>query len=215
MSSQRELHDHFFREAKRNGYRSRAAYKLIEINEKRHILKKGDLVLDLGAAPGSWLQVVSEQIGSGGKVIGVDLTEIEGSLPENVITIQDDVTTLTPTSFEGVTAFDVILSDMAPSTTGTRTIDHHGSVQLCNTALDLAATILKPHGHLVMKVLEGEVYRDLLDRAADSFENAKGYKPKASRSISTEMYIVCLNRNEDIPKPIQLAPTPTTSGWNN
>ncbi len=215
MSSQRELHDHFFREAKRNGYRSRAAYKLIEINEKRHILKKGDLVLDLGAAPGSWLQVVSEQVGSSGKVIGVDLTEIEGSLPDNVITIQDDVTTLTPTSFEGVTAFDVILSDMAPSTTGTRTIDHHGSVRLCNTALELAATILKPHGHLVMKVLEGEVYRDLLDRAADSFENAKGYKPKASRSISTEMYIVCLNRNEDIPKPIQLAPTPTTSGWNN
>ena len=214
MSSQRELHDHFFREAKRNGYRSRAAYKLIEINEKRHILKKGDLVLDLGAAPGSWLQVVSEQIGSGGKVIGVDLTEIEGSLPENVITIQDDVTTLTPTSFEGVTAFDVILSDMAPSTTGTRTIDHHGSVQLCNTALDLAATILKPHGHLVMKVLEGEVYRDLLDRAADSFENAKGYKPKASRSISTEMFIVCLSRNEDMSKPVQLAPHPPTSGWN-
>ena len=215
MSGQRELHDHFFREAKRNGYRSRAAYKLIEINKKRNILKKGDLVLDLGAAPGSWLQVVSEQIGSSGKVIGVDLTEIEGSLPDNVITIQDDVTTLTPTSFEGVTAFDVILSDMAPSTTGTRTIDHHGSVQLCNTALDLAATILKPHGHLVMKVLEGEVYRDLLDRAADSFENAKGYKPKASRSISTEMYIVCLNRNEDMPKPIQLAPPPPTSGWNN
>ena len=215
MSGQRELHDHFFREAKRNGYRSRAAYKLIEINEKRHILKKGDLVLDLGAAPGSWLQVVSEQIGSSGKVIGVDLTEIEGSLPDNVITIQDDVTTLTPTSFEGVAAFDVILSDMAPSTTGTRTIDHHGSVQLCNTALELAATILKPHGHLVMKVLEGEVYRDLLDRAADSFENAKGYKPKASRSISTEMYIVCLNRNEDMPKPIQPAPRPPTSGWNN
>jgi len=211
VSGQRELHDHFFREAKRNGYRSRAAYKLIEINEKRHILKKGDLVLDLGAAPGSWLQVVSEQIGSGGKVIGVDLTKIEGSLPENVITIQDDVTTLTPTSFEDVTAFDVILSDMAPSTSGTRTIDHHGSVQLCNTALDLAATILKPHGHLVMKVLEGEVYRDLLDRAADSFENAKGYKPKASRSISTEMYI----RNEDMPKPIQLAPPPSSSGWNN
>ena len=214
MSGQRELHDHFFREAKRNGYRSRAAYKLIEINEKRHILKKGDLVLDLGAAPGSWLQVVSEQIGSSGKVIGVDLTEIDGSLPENVITIQDDVTTLTPTSFKDVPVFDVILSDMAPSTTGTRTIDHHGSVSLCNTALDLAATILKPHGHLVMKVLEGEVYRDLLGRAVDSFEHAKGYKPKASRSISTEMYIVCLNRNEDMPAPIQLAPPPPASGWN-
>jgi 23S rRNA (uridine2552-2'-O)-methyltransferase len=134
VSTQRELHDHFFREAKRNGYRSRAAYKLIEINEKRHILKKGDLVLDLGAAPGSWLQVASEHIGSTGKVVGVDLSEIEGSLPENVVTMQDDVTTLTPTSFDDVTVFDVILSDMAPSTTGTRTIDHHGSVRLCHTA---------------------------------------------------------------------------------
>ena len=214
MSSQRELHDHFFREAKRNGYRSRAAYKLIDINDKRNILKRGDQVLDLGAAPGSWLQVVSERIGSTGKVIGVDLTEIEGSLPENVITIQDDVTTLTPTSFEGVTAFDVILSDMAPSTTGTRTIDHHGSVRLCHTALDLAATILKPHGHLVMKVLEGEAYRELLNRAAESFESAKGYKPKASRSISTEMFIVCLDRNEDMPEPTQIAPPPPSSGWS-
>ncbi|MEE2912672.1 MAG: RlmE family RNA methyltransferase [Planctomycetota bacterium] len=213
MSSQRDLHDHYFREAKRNGYRSRAAYKLIEINEKRNLLKKGDCVLDLGAAPGSWLQVASEQIGSRGKVVGVDLTEIEGSLPENVTTIQDDVMTLHEKSFDGITEFDVILSDMAPNTTGTKTIDHHGSMRLCHCALDLAATILKSGGNLVMKVLEGEAYPELLDRAAESFSTAKGFKPKASRSISTEMYVVCINRNENVEKPLPMTNPPPSSGW--
>ena len=214
MSGQRELHDHYFREAKRNGYRSRAAYKLIEIDEKRHILKKGDLVLDLGAAPGSWLQVVSQRIGPDGKVIGVDLSAIDGALPENVVILQDDVTTLTQSSFADETVFDVILSDMAPNTTGNKTIDHHGSVRLCHTALDLATTMLKTGGNLVMKVLEGESYPELLNRAIDSFDTAKGYKPKASRSISSEMFIVCLGRREDMAQPVQIAPPPPSSGWN-
>ena len=214
MSGQRELHDHYFREAKRNGYRSRAAYKLIEIDEKRHILKKGDLVLDLGAAPGSWLQVVSQRIGPDGKVIGVDLSAIDGALPENVVILQDDVTTLTQSSFADETVFDVILSDMAPNTTGNKTIDHHGSVRLCHTALDLATTMLKTGGNLVMKVLEGEAYPELLNRASDSFDTAKGYKPKASRSISSEMFIVCLGRREDMAQPVQIAPPPPSSGWN-
>lgn len=214
MSGQRELHDHYFREAKRNGYRSRAAYKLIEIDEKRHILKKGDLVLDLGAAPGSWLQVVSQRIGPDGKVIGVDLSAIDGALPENVVILQDDVTTLTQSSFAAETVFDVILSDMAPNTTGNKTIDHHGSVRLCHTALDLATTMLKTGGNLVMKVLEGEAYPELLNRASDSFDTAKGYKPKASRSISSEMFIVCLGRREDMAQPVQIAPPPPSSGWN-
>ena len=213
MSGQRDLHDYFFREAKRNGYRSRSAYKLIEIDDKRKVLSKGDLVLDLGAAPGSWLQVVSQRIGERGKVIGIDLKEIDAKLPLNVVTMVSDVTSLTPKQFDGRT-FDVILSDMAPSTTGSRTIDSHGSVNLCHTALDLSATLLKPHGNLVMKVLEGEAYPDLLNRCTNSFDSAKGYKPKASRKISTEMYIVCLDRTEDMPKPPESVPPPPTSGWN-
>ena len=125
MPAQRELHDFFFKEAKRKGYRSRAAYKLSEIDDKRNVLQKGDFVLDLGAAPGSWLQVVSERIGEHGKVIGVDLKIIEDGLPTNVVTLQEDVSLLTPKSFDDK-LFDVVLSDMAPSTTGARTIDHHG-----------------------------------------------------------------------------------------
>jgi 23S rRNA (uridine2552-2'-O)-methyltransferase len=218
MAAQRELHDFFFKEAKRKGYRSRAAYKLSEIDDKRNVVQKGDFVLDLGAAPGSWLQIVSERIGEHGKVIGVDLKEIEDGLPPNVVTMQEDVTLLTPVILSTILGgnflgFDVILSDMAPSTTGTKTVDHHGSVNLCHLALDLSATLLKPHGNLVMKVLEGEAYPELLKRSANSFEYAKGYKPKASRAVSTEMFIVCLDRNEDMPKPLELAPAPPTSGW--
>ena len=212
MSAQRELHDFFFKEAKRKGFRSRAAYKLSEIDDKRTILQKGDFVLDLGAAPGSWLQVVAERIGEHGKVIGVDLKEIDDGLPNNVVTIQEDVTLLSPKNFDGK-LFDVVLSDMAPSTTGTKTIDHHGSVNLCHAALDLSATLLKPNGNLVMKVLEGEAYPELLKRCANCFDTAKGFKPKASRAVSTEMFLVCIGRNEDMPKPLELAPTPPTAGW--
>jgi 23S rRNA (uridine2552-2'-O)-methyltransferase len=213
MSPQRVLHDHFFREAKRNGYRSRAAYKLLEIDDKRDILRKRDYVLDLGAAPGSWLQVASKRVGPRGKVIGVDLKEIKNLHLDNVTTMEEDVTKLSLDTFGDDTMFDVILSDMAPSTTGNRTIDHHGSVRLCHTALDIAATLLSPKGNLVMKVLEGEAYRELLDRCESCFTVAKGYKPKASRAISTEMFFVCTGRRDDMPKPMDVAPPPPTSGW--
>ena len=212
MSSQRELQDHFFREAKRNGYRSRAAYKLIEIDDKKKIFNSGDVVLDLGAAPGSWLQVAAKRVGKHGTVIGVDLKEIEGFESNQITLMQDDVTTLSPESFDGE-LFDVILSDMAPNTTGTRTIDHHGSVNLCHTALKLSRRLLKPTGNLVMKVLEGEAYKALLDLAATYFESAKGYKPKASRAISTEMYIVCTVKFEEIPPAMQVVPPLPSSGW--
>ena len=213
MSSQRVLHDHFFREAKRNGYRSRAAYKLLEIDDKRDILRKRDYVLDLGAAPGSWLQVASKCVGPRGKVIGVDLKEIDNLQLDNVTTMQEDVTELSLDTFGDDTVFDVILSDMAPNTTGNRTIDHHCSVRLCHTALDIAATLLRPKGNLVMKVLEGEAYKELLDRCESCFSVAKGFNPKASRAISTEMFVVCTGRRDDMPNSMDVAPAPPTSGW--
>jgi 23S rRNA (uridine2552-2'-O)-methyltransferase len=213
MSSQRVLHDHFFREAKRNGYRSRAAYKLLEIDDKRDILRKRDYVLDLGAAPGSWLQVASECVGPRGKVIGVDLKEIDNLHLDNVTTMQEDVTELSLDTFGDDTVFDVILSDMAPNTTGNRTIDHHCSVRLCHTALDIAATLLRPKGNLVMKVLEGEAYKELLDRCENCFAVAKGFNPKASRAISTEMFVVCTGRRDDMPSSMDVAPASPTSGW--
>ncbi len=218
MSGQRELHDHFFKEAKRNGYRSRAAYKLTEIDDKRKVFSKGDAVLDLGAAPGSWLQVASKRVGKKGVVVGVDLQEINAIDDAQIHTLVCDVNELNPEMMReylpnSSQVFDVIMSDMAPKTTGNRTIDHHGSMRLCHRAIDLCATLLKPDGNLVMKLLEGEAYPELLQRAGECFEIAKGFKPKASRAISTELFLVCKHRMEHFPTPEEVAPSPPTSGW--
>lgn len=193
----REVQDHWFREAKRQGYRSRAAFKLIEIDDRRKVLAKGDLVLDAGAAPGSWCQVAAKRVGPKGRVVGVDLKRIDTHLmPETVELIEGDLREFDPAEV-GIDRFDAVLSDMAPDTTGDRFGDHHRSVRLCHDLLDRSRTWLRPGGNLVMKVFEGEAYRDLLDRAAGTFEKAKGFKPKASRGESVEMFVVCLGHRPE------------------
>lgn len=187
-----EVQDHYFRQAKRDGYLSRAAYKLIEIDDRKKLLSKGNRVLDCGAAPGSWLQVTAKRVGPKGEVVGIDLKPITHKFNDGAVSVM--VGDLTKASAEellgGKGKFDVILSDMAPNTTGDRTIDHHGSVRLCNAVLDRCGELLKRGGKLAMKVLEGEAYPDLLNRAREMFEKVKGFKPKASRDSSTEMYVI-------------------------
>jgi 23S rRNA (uridine2552-2'-O)-methyltransferase len=196
----KEVQDHYFREAKREGYLSRAAYKLIEIDDRRKILKRGAAVLDCGAAPGSWLQVASQRVGDRGIVVGLDLQPIRFTA-RNVITIEGDLheigdeAMLAPLRARGGEGakdrlFDVILSDMAPSTTGDPRADHFRSAQLCEMLFDRAGSLLGSGGNLVMKVFEGETYPALLGRARGLFESCKGFKPKASRRESVEMYIV-------------------------
>lgn len=194
----REVRDHFFREAKREGYLSRAAYKLQEIIDRKEILRPGDAVLDCGAAPGSWLQVASERVGSRGMVVGIDLVPIRFTA-HNVRTIAGDLREVSVDKLLAPIAeitgaqgrlFDVLLSDMAPATTGDPRADHFRSVQLCEALLERASGLLKPGGDLVMKVFEGESYPALLARVRAWFKKCKGFKPKASRSESVEMYIV-------------------------
>jgi 23S rRNA (uridine2552-2'-O)-methyltransferase len=189
----RELHDHYFREAKREGYLSRAAYKLIEIDDKKKVLRLGDRVLDCGCAPGSWLQVAAKRVGSRGMVVGIDLEPVK-LRTANVQAVEGDFTAIEARSLLAPSGdlFDVILSDMAPATTGDPGGDHHRSVRLCHAVLDRCAELLKPSGNLVMKVFEGEAYPELLKRSAAIFDVSRGYKPKASRSESAEMYIVGL-----------------------
>lgn len=218
MAGQRDIQDHWFREARREGYRSRAAYKLLEIDDRRHVLGPGKRVLDLGAAPGSWLQVAAARVGDAGLVVGIDLQAIAGGLPAHVHCIEEDATEASLASIseaigQDPDAFDVLLSDMAPATTGHHTIDHHGSIRLCHSALDLATDLLTPGGHLVMKVFEGEAYKDLTDRSAEIFDAVRGFKPKASRSASTEIFVVCHDRREEIPPPMPVAPPPPPPGW--
>ena len=197
----REVQDHWFREAKRQGYRSRAAFKLIEIDDRRKVLSKGDLVLDAGAAPGSWCQVAAKRVGPRGRVVAIDLKRIDRHLmPETVELIEGDLREFDPAEV-GIERFDTLLSDMAPDTTGDRFGDHHRSVRLCHDLLDRARTWLRPGGNLVMKVFEGEAYRDLLDRAAGTFEKAKGFKPKASRGESVEMFVVCHGHRPESASP--------------
>ena len=192
---QRELHDHYFRQAKHEGYLSRAAYKLLEINERKSLLKNENHVLDCGCAPGSWVQVAIKKVGNQGTVVGIDLCPIDHIFHEkNVHIIKGDLREIPSQQLLECLQtgkFDVILSDMAPQTTGARPTDHHGSVRLCQALLDRCNELLAENGNLVMKVFEGEAYADLLGRTRTLFNKAKGFVPKASRNQSTEIYIVC------------------------
>lgn len=193
----KDVQDHWFRLAKEEGYRSRAAYKLIDIDDRKRVLRRGDRVLDAGAAPGSWSQVAAARVGPKGEVIGVDLKAINGGgYPPNVRFLQADLRDLDVAAppFDG-RPFDAILSDMAPDTTGDPMGDHFRSARLCQDLLDLATRCLRRGGNLVMKVFEGGEYPALLKRAERMFGEAKGYKPRASRSESVEMFVVCLGFN--------------------
>ncbi len=186
----REVQDHYFRKAKEEGYRARSAYKLIEIEERRRILRKGDRVLDVGAAPGSWTQVASARVGPTGFVCAFDLKVIDPrGLPDNVRVMQADLNQLTTEAFNGE-FFNVVISDIGPDTSGDASGDSIRSIALCNTLLDRLPVWLKLGGHVVMKVYEGGGYPALLKRTQQLFSDVKGVKPKSSRRESVEMFIV-------------------------
>lgn len=190
MPQPRKLHDRFFKQAKAEGYLARSAYKLIEINERRKLIAPGNAVLDLGCAPGSWLQVVTPIIGPKGIAVGIDLQQVTGAFPGNVRTIVADVFKVDPKTLLELSGrpFDVVLSDMAPSTSG------HGddliSARLCRRVLEVLPPVLRPGGSLAMKVLEGSEYPALLRETAALFREVKGLKPEATRDVSREIYIV-------------------------
>ena len=190
----REIHDHYFKQAKRDGYRSRAAYKLIEIDERKSILSRGNRVLDAGSAPGSWLQVASQRVGKNGSVVGIDLKPIEPlSQCSNIVIHQGDFREIEARELlddEPDARFDALLSDMAPGTTGDPRRDHFRSAQLCEVVLDRCNALLRQGGNFVMKTFEGERYPELLERMKTMFDNVRGFKPKASRNASVEMFLI-------------------------
>ncbi len=190
MASRRVLHDQYFQKAKREGYVARSAYKILEINDKKRIIRRGDRVLDLGCSPGSWIQVAVELTGSKGSVVGIDLNRVRAEFGPNVRTIEGDAFQVDPAELLGDEGrFDVIISDMAPNTAGDLS-DHFRSIELCDHVLDLVPAVLKSGGALVMKVFEGEAYPDLLKRSQSLFRGVKGFKPKATRDVSREMYVI-------------------------
>jgi 23S rRNA (uridine2552-2'-O)-methyltransferase len=187
--NKRQIRDEFFDKAKREGYVARSAYKLLQIQEAKKILRKGGRALDLGCAPGGWLQAGAKIVGKKGEIVGVDITPITSPMPPNTRSITGDAFGLTDETLDELGApFDCVLSDMAPSTTGHG--DHELSVRLCRRVLEILPRALKPGGSMAIKVFEGAEYPELLRDCKALFKNCKGYKPKASRDVSVEMYIV-------------------------
>lgn len=190
VAKPRVLHDEFFKRAKAEGYAARSAYKLLEIQEKKRLIRRGNSVLDLGCAPGSWLQVLDRNLGPKGRAVGIDLQRVEVPFSEIVATVVGDIYTTPAESLLELNAgekFDVVLSDMAPSTSG------HGddflSARLCERVLELCTPLLKPGGNLIMKILEGEPTPDVIKHAKQLFAEAGTTKPKASRDVSREIFI--------------------------
>jgi len=184
-------HEFYYLKAKKLNYRSRASFKLHQIDERFGVFKPGGAVADLGAAPGGWLQVAKEKVGEQGKVVGVDLQAIE-SLP-GIRTIRGDITEKETVeelkSLLGEKA-DTVISDMAPNISGSYSMDHARSVDLCAHALDFARQVLKPGGSLVMKIFEGDMMNEFLAEVRKSFSSVRLHSPKASRSSSSEIYII-------------------------
>lgn len=191
--NQRE--DPYFQQAKEAGYRARSAFKLLQIQEKFHLLQRGQRVLDLGAAPGSWSQVASQIVGPSGQVVAVDLQAID-PLP-GVVTLQGDMTSIEVQARILETTggpVHVVISDAAPNSTGIRLRDHVLSVELVRAALDLSRQVLLPGGHLVAKVFEGEDLPQLIVDLRQEFQKVKPHYPPATRREGREVFLVCQQR---------------------
>lgn len=205
----RVLHDHYFKQAKEEGYLARSAYKLIEIDERRRVIPRAGKLLDIGCVPGSWLQVLAQRAGPKARIVGVDLKPVEHPFPGNVRTIVADFTTIDPAELLAPDAepFDAVFSDMAPNTSGFG--DDLLSARLCQSVLDSLPPLLRRGGACVMKILEGAGAAPLLKRCKQRFEEARPFKPDATRSVSREIYIVC-KRYRPPKAPPTLMPESTT-----
>ena len=188
------IDDHYVQKAQKDGYRARAAYKLLEINEKTHLIKKGMTVVDLGSAPGSWSQVAGQLVGDNGILIASDILAMD-ALPD-VTFIQGDFREAEV--FDAIMAevgdrqVDVVLSDMAPNTAGNSAIDQPRMMYLCELAVDFALSTLPEGGALIMKVFQGEGTQELRKQMQQDFSKIRSIKPGASRPRSKEMFWVAI-----------------------
>jgi 23S rRNA (uridine2552-2'-O)-methyltransferase len=186
--------DHYRRLAKDQGYRSRAAYKLKQLNDSYRILKKGHRVVDIGCAPGGWVQVAMKEVGSAGRVVGIDIKEVEPVQGAHLVqgSIDDPAAVAQIVGALGGQA-DVVLSDLAPNVSGMWDVDHARQIDLTRSALSLAQKTLRQGGSAVFKVFEGEFLNELRDELRKAFGKVLVSKPSASRQESSELYLVCLN----------------------
>jgi 23S rRNA (uridine2552-2'-O)-methyltransferase len=190
LEDRRARRDVFHQRAQKAGFRARAVFKLEELDRQFQILGKGDRVLDLGCAPGSWLQYARTRIGPEAPMVGLDRAPLAQALPGARIVV-GDVHTIQPAELLGeLKAFDVVLSDMAPDTTGIRNVDQARSEALFERALELAVAVLSPGGNFVGKLFQGPDFKKLIDACRARFAQVKSAKPASSRSFSIEQYVV-------------------------
>ncbi len=191
-----KVKDHFFHKAKEEGYAARSVYKLIELNQKGKFIKPGQTVIDLGCAPGSWSQWLSEKLGPKGTVIGFDLTPVEIKL-SNAHFYQADLLTTNVSDFltehQHTFPVDGVVSDMAPKTTGIRDVDQARSLELCEMAFSTAEQVLKQGGYFVCKFFQGKDFDLFRNKLKNNFRQIQILKPESTRSRSFEVFILCQN----------------------
>lgn len=187
--------DQFRRLARDQGYRSRSAFKLKQIDESYRILNKGYCVVDIGCAPGGWLQVALSEVGHKGKVIGIDVKKIEPLTEAFVIqgNIEDEdiINSILKISNSNV---DVVLSDLSPNVSGNWDLDHARQIDLTRSALKLTDKILKKGGKVVLKVFQGDMLNELIVELKKEFKKVILTKPNASRQVSSEIYLICIDK---------------------
>ncbi|HKJ77028.1 MAG TPA: 23S rRNA (uridine(2552)-2'-O)-methyltransferase RlmE [Gammaproteobacteria bacterium] len=198
-SSQRWLQEHFrdphVRQAQDAGYRSRAVYKLLEIDRKDHLFRKGMTVVDLGAAPGAWSQVAAERVGGEGLVVALDLLEMDPIPGVEILQgdFREEETLQRLLEILGDRKLDLVLSDMAPNISGMRSVDQPRAMHLVELALDLARQVLRPGGDLLVKLFQGEGSEAFLKELRGTFGKVIIRKPGASRDRSREVYVLARN----------------------
>jgi 23S rRNA (uridine2552-2'-O)-methyltransferase len=188
--------DYYYKKAKTENYRSRATYKLSQVARKYHFINRGDVVVDLGAAPGGWIQAARKIVGKTGFVLGVDLKPIAPFPQEYVRTLMADFTE--PETLQQIIDFlprkaDVVLSDASPNISGIWEVDHARQIDLASQALDIALNILRQSGNFFAKVFEGDLLAGFVGKVANHFESVKVLKPKASRAKSSELFLLAMN----------------------
>jgi 23S rRNA (uridine2552-2'-O)-methyltransferase len=196
--------EYYYKKAKAENYRSRATYKLVQANQKYGFIKFHDIVVDLGAAPGGWIQAARKMTGKHGFVLGVDLKPIEPFTQEYIRTIVADLTE--PDIVPQILSFlprkaDVVLCDAAPNITGVWEVDHACQIDLATKAYDIAQGLLRSGGNFFVKVFQGDLLDEFIQTVKAGFETVKIVKPQASRAKSSEMYILALGlRGNEEPK---------------
>jgi len=185
--------EYYYRKAKEEKFRSRAAYKLLQAVEKHQFIKPGDVVVDLGAAPGGWTQASLRIVGSEGFVLGVDLKSMEPIDQPNVCIVVGDVTdsqTIQHVRELLPRPADIVISDVSPNVSGIWELDHARQIDLARRSLEVATSVLKPKGNFFVKVFQGDMLNDFIKEVKQHFDFVKLVKPKASRAKSAELYVL-------------------------